>query len=110
MSCLRATSTKTRIETAIEEYFLDDLSRVSEQHPRKQGLKHPYRQVPGRTGGVSEQHPRKQGLKPVPGHHDRHAVSRLRATSTKTRIETYLSTAPENATCWSQSNIHENKD
>jgi len=60
--------------------------RVSEQHPRKQGLKLEAAVAPGNGVAVSEQHPRKQGLKP-----------RLRRPWRRAQIA-------------SQSNIHENKD
>ncbi len=85
---LRGTSTKTRIETGVDDKESVPRDSVSEEHPRKQGLK---RQRPNRLirpHSVSEEHPRKQGLKHamIVWHHA--APFRLRGTSTKTRIET----------------------
>jgi len=62
---------------------------VSEQHPQKQGLKRKVVEDAIKAKqAVSEQHPQKQGLK-LPDGLDHPGLNvRLRATSTKTRIET----------------------
>ncbi len=65
---------------------------LSEQHPREQGLK--LMSCIARThwvGELSEQHPREQGLKLVPaGAWVPRFQSAFRATSKRTRIETYI--------------------
>ena len=59
----RPTSTKTRIETEIDEHVRERGWEVEDQHPLKQGLKHD-RSTTGRlTNWVEDQHPLKQGLK-----------------------------------------------
>jgi len=87
---------------------------LSERHPRKQGLKLPYPRISPVTKRLSERHPRKQGLKqdvvgglaPIIGifqsdihenkdwnsfiRYNRRGRETFRATSTKTRIETFL--------------------
>jgi len=112
----RATSKRTRIETANAAVARNAISRLSEQHPREQGLKpiecpgfHLFqasfratskrtrietsrrRRSPG-PRPLSEQHPREQGLKqdrlPTRVSH----LTPFRATSKRTRIETTICT------------------
>jgi len=65
-------------------------TRLSEQHPREQGLKPQLAlTVIGLSAYLSEQHPREQGLKPeIPDIDGEVAASSFRATSKRTRIET----------------------
>ncbi len=83
---------------------------VSEEHPRKQGLKRIGSHDIRRNEGVSEEHPRKQGLKPGAGAFCGVGVRCLRRTSTKTRIETIARAVYTQVLDGSQKNIHENKD
>ncbi len=62
------------------------------------------------SDGVTEQHPRKQGLKRHIYDGKMYIHPSHRATSTKTRIETLDLVVPLFWAHQSQSNIHENKD
>ena len=84
----RARSTKTRIETSMQEPRLSS-KKIREQDPLKQGLKQPpvFLQEP-LSRPIREQDPLKQGLK-----HETFSLNSFsrvdsRARSTKTRIET----------------------
>ncbi len=132
----RATSTKTRIETRHDNFIPLPVCSVTEQHPRKQGLKLKKAEELNQTiVSVTEQHPRKQGLKLHFLASSIHHQESHRATSTKTRIETSVTGCvtscgisvteqhprkqglklercfnPTEFQDLSQSNIHENKD
>ena len=84
----RATSKRTRIETWDNRESMIGILKLSEQHPREQGLKLSNAQMVDLECILSEQHPREQGLKL------QYIISALtlyksfRATSKRTRIET----------------------
>mgnify|MGYP006950002743 CR=1 FL=1 len=130
----RATSKRTRIETTCRPCQIQEQSLLSEQHPREQGLKLPFRHnftfsiltfratskrtrietwerdYRGELCSLSEQHPREQGLKPMINNIRHYSSSTFRATSKRTRIETFHA-AIYHCASWSfQSNIQENKD
>jgi len=62
--------------------------KLSEQHPREQGLKLRRFDEVLFCQTLSEQHPREQGLKPIFPAIERHLLASFRATSKRTRIET----------------------
>ncbi len=92
----RATSTKTRIETFHNIRISSDCLPVQEQHPLKQGLKLSICFLSYPSSNVQEQHPLKQGLKHSCCWYSRNISSGSRATSTKTRIETYQNLCMKN--------------
>ena len=61
----RATSKRTRIETRQVKAWQHGAQKLSEQHPREQGLKPITNIGTNPTDKLSEQHPREQGLKRV---------------------------------------------
>jgi len=69
--------------------------KLSEQHPREQGLKRGYLMLGMGTYSLSEQHPREQGLKLTTSDYFSIAQKAFRATSKRTRIETICLTAAE---------------
>jgi len=84
---------------------------LSEQHPREQGLKlcSTLQDVLA-AAELSEQHPREQGLKLLSNYIFGVGHEAFRATSKRTRIETfYQELIPRKPTRF-QSNIQENKD
>ena len=108
----RASSTKTRIETTTGLVTKYGVKYHQEQVPRKQGLK-PDFHIPGgsKIACHQEQVPRKQGLK----HAKQEAYIKShpgasRASSTKTRIETYKDSSWFRLRLDIKSKFHENKD
>jgi len=87
----RATSKRTRIETHSSTSWHSGQRRLSEQHPREQGLK-PSDVITGFTTIriLSEQHPREQGLKRDQCFDIPDILRAFRATSKRTRIETWV--------------------
>ena len=63
LSPFRATSKRTRIETRLSACRWHARGKLSEQHPREQGLKHDGEISHRLALELSEQHPREQGLK-----------------------------------------------
>ena len=106
----RASSTKTRIETFVEQSHNEQGQRIkSKFHENKDwNLKlmcETFRSLPHQ-----EQVPRKQGLKPARFRNiGRHAWT-SRASSTKTRIETGLWNYTARTLLFIKSKFHENKD
>ena len=106
----RASSTKTRIETERKNLSARLLINVRGQVPRKQGLKHGLKFIPGSAGVVRGQVPRKQGLKQHTAPRYPGASRSPRASSTKTRIETLSRATPASTLFQSEGKFHENKD
>ena len=85
----RATSKRTRIETTAGYTGVHRHQSLSEQHPREQGLKRATEDAINKRIFLSEQHPREQGLKPSTVWVTFTRRAAFRATSKRTRIETY---------------------
>ena len=90
----RASSTKTRIETAVRVLGTGHATAHQEQVPRKQGLKLEHRVTILEGVAHQEQVPRKQGLKLLTPGKGRETSHSSRASSTKTRIETTVPNLP----------------
>ncbi len=106
----RASSTKTRIETERAAWCSHQLIAHQEQVPRKQGLKLLQDHAKHQHRRHQEQVPRKQGLK----HHSPPPYPPFgetsRASSTKTRIETFFGQYQSTRLRSIKSKFHENKD
>ena len=105
--CRRAASTKTRIETSIEEVLHFLIVWVAGRHPLKQGLKPKEYRNTISSEKVAGRHPLKQGLKHqsvILSHST--SVRGRRAASTKTRIETLQVALVKTTKIESQGGIH----